>query len=121
MGFPLVKGFNFCNAVERKWIEEHRLKCSSKFGSVQERHVGHRAALGFRIHQNPVPERQCDGRVIAVTHVAAGIDAGIAGHDPPAPRRRAPLLTQDRAVLVRCHPVGIVEFPAAKISWPAAP
>ena len=25
---------------------------------VQERHIGHRAALGFRVHHNTMPERQ---------------------------------------------------------------
>ena len=73
---------------------------------VQERHVGHRAALGFGVHDDPMPERQRDGLVVAVTHRAAGINARVAAHHPPAPAGRFRLALQQGAVFL----LGVTPF-----------
>ncbi len=52
---------------------------------VQERHVGHRAALGLGVHHYAMPERQHDGVMVAVTHRAASINARISAHHAPSP------------------------------------
>src|SRR5947207_8135224 len=52
---------------------------------VQERHVGHRAGLGFGVHHYAMPERQRDGVMVTVTHRAASINARIAAHHAPSP------------------------------------
>src|SRR4051794_34768417 len=54
---------------------------------VQERYIRHRSALGLSIHDHPMPERERNGCMVAVSHRAAHVDAGIATHYPPAPLR----------------------------------
>jgi hypothetical protein len=53
--------------------------------SIQERHPCHRPALGLRVHDDPMPARQRDGFVIAMTHRAPGIHPRIATHHAPTP------------------------------------
>ena len=67
--------------------------------------MGHRAALGLGVHDDPMPERQRDGGVVAVTHRAAGIDARVAAHHLPTPAGRVWMASQDRVILVRRHAV----------------
>src|SRR5262245_23621846 len=54
---------------------------------IQKRHISHRPALGFRVHQHAMPERKRDGRVIGMAACAPGVDAWVAGHNTPAPAR----------------------------------
>ena len=55
------------------------------FGLVQERHVGHRAALGLGVHHNAMPERQRNGVMVAVPHRSTGIHTRVAAHHAPSP------------------------------------
>ena len=49
---------------------------------VQERHVGHRAALGLGVHHDPMPERQRDGGMVAMTHRPACVNARVTAASP---------------------------------------
>ena len=53
--------------------------------SIQERHPRHRSALGLSVHDDPMPERQRDGFVIAMTHRTPGIHARVPTHHSPTP------------------------------------
>src|SRR5437899_7711737 len=77
------------------------------FGLVQERHIGQRAALGLGVHDDPMPERQCDGGVVAVTHRAAGVNTRVALHYPPVPTDCVGIVLADGAILVRRDAVWI--------------
>src|SRR5687768_15298445 len=54
-----------------------------------------------------MPERQCDGGVIAVTHRATRVDARVPAHYPPTPSRSIGIATQEGAVFVRRNAVRI--------------
>ena len=45
--------------------------------------------LGLGIHDDPMPERQRDGGVIAVTHRATGVNTCISLHHAPGPGHRS--------------------------------
>src|SRR5207247_6230534 len=62
-------------------------RLSNYLDLVQECHVGHRAALRFRVHHDTVPERQGDGGVVGMAHRATGINTHVTAHHAPAPTR----------------------------------
>ena len=65
---------------------------------VEECHVGHRAALGFGVHENTMPERQSDRLVIGVTHLPASINVRVPGHHSPTPMGALHCLSCSRAL-----------------------
>jgi hypothetical protein len=75
--------------------------------SVQERHVGHRAALSFRVHHHTVPERQGNGCMVGMTDCSPGIDARIASHDLPTPAHGTRSSLQEPLVFSRGDPVRV--------------
>src|ERR1051326_6698975 len=72
---------------------------------VQERNVRHRATLGLGVHDDPMPERQRNGSMIAVAHSTAGIDTHVAAHDAPALVSSLPIAPQDQLVFILHHAV----------------
>ena len=81
---------------------------SRGLGLIQECHVSHRAALGFRVHQNTVPERQRDRGMVGVAHCSAGENAHVAAHHSPLPTRGVRIRLEQAHVFARQETIRVL-------------
>ena len=86
--------------------EAFRTNASRCLCLVQECHIGHRATLGFCVHDNTMPERQRDRVMIAVANCAPSVNARVAAHHPPAPSVRIRVCAEHFPVSVSERPFG---------------
>src|SRR2546423_275060 len=100
--FPLIP---FCTDYLGGNDREAFVGTPLEFDLVQERHVGHRAALALGVHDHSMPERQRNGCVIRMGNGSTGVTSRFSIHDPPAPSRGAGVVQQQGPILRRSETV----------------